>query len=383
MHDSLAYCIALNKTRAISYKLLQKLRRHYSNLEDIFTAKQSSLREIGLTQIQASAISEFNFKHIEKDLAWIKESGHAIIPIDTEDYPLLLSEIANPPLLLYVEGNVDNLHLPQIAIVGSRKPTPAGQENAYRFAKYLASGGFIITSGLALGIDTAGHQGALATNQTIAVLGTGIDVTYPYHNKELRKKILAKGGTIISEFPLCTRPEKTNFPQRNRIISGLSLGTLIIEAAIKSGSLITAKYAMEQGREIFAVPGSIHNTQAKGCHHLIREGAKLTENVNDILQELSGLLDLMKTSNPRYGQIKLKSSALCSFLPKNKQEKLDFANLDEDHSSLLASVTDEAISIESLVNITGFTAKAVSAMLLTLELNGLVKRVLNGYSRKR
>ena len=221
---------------------------------------------------------------------WTKDIDHRVIAPGSEDFPELLARIADPPAELYVAGDVEALHLPAIAIVGSRNPTEGGRRNAYAFARHLSRAGFCIVSGLALGIDTAAHRGALdGGGKTIAVLGHGIDRIYPPQNEALAKEIVANGA-VCTEFPPGYPPRRENFPRRNRLISGLALGTLVVEAAKRSGSLISARLAGEQGREIFAIPGSIHNPMARGCHQLIRQGAKLVESADDILSELAPLV---------------------------------------------------------------------------------------------
>ncbi len=231
-------------------------------------------------------------QRVAEDLQWLDENPEVqLVSFQCNDYPQLLAKISRPPPVLFVRGNQALLEMPQLAIVGSRNPTAGGVDNAQQFAAYLAAGGFCITSGLALGVDTAAHQGAIAAGgATIAVLGTGIDLVYPARNKLLAKEIVEKGGALVSEFMLNTPSQACNFPRRNRIISGLSLGTLVVEAAIKSGSLITARVAVEQEREVFAIPGSIHNPLAKGGHYLIKNGATLVETGSDIVDELGGLL---------------------------------------------------------------------------------------------
>lgn len=231
-------------------------------------------------------------RQIDLEDEWLAQQADChLIAFDDPRYPALLKEISRPPPLLYVRGNPDCLALPQLAIVGSRTPSPTGADNALQFARFLAGNGFVITSGLAKGIDGQAHSGAVSVNaQTIAVLGTGIDRVYPLQHRSLATQILANGGALISEFPPGTKAEASHFPQRNRIISGMSQGTLVVEAAVKSGSLITARMALEQNREVFAIPGSIHNPLARGCHQLIREGATLVESAADIVEQLGGLL---------------------------------------------------------------------------------------------
>ncbi len=210
---------------------------------------------------------------------------------DSAAYPALLASIPDPPLALFVEGDADVLALPQLAVVGSRNPTAHGRDTAVQFAAHLARSGLAITSGLALGIDAASHRGALqAGGRTVAVLGCGLDTIYPRENEPLAAAITAGGGALVADLPTGTAPLKQHFPRRNRIISGLSVGTLVVEAALRSGSLITARLAGEQGREVFAIPGSIHNPLARGCHRLIRQGAKLVEDADDIFVELGALL---------------------------------------------------------------------------------------------
>ncbi|MDH4569776.1 DNA-protecting protein DprA [Pseudomonas sp. BN414] len=222
-------------------------------------------------------------------LAWQEQPGRHLLCWDDPGYPALLTEIGNAPPLLYVAGDASLLERPQLAMVGSRRASAAGQDTARAFARSLAGGGFVITSGLALGIDGAAHLGALeATGKTVAVLGTGLQRIYPNRHRSLAARIVEEGGALVSEFPLDCPPQPSNFPRRNRIISGLSLGVLVVEASPSSGSLITARLAAEQGREVYAIPGSIHHPGARGCHQLIREGAALVEKVEDILEALRG-----------------------------------------------------------------------------------------------
>jgi len=233
---------------------------------------------------------------IDQIRAALRQVKAAVISITSPGYPEQLKFIGVPPPLLYVRGNVNNLHLPQIAIVGSRRMTRSGGANARDWAKFLAGSGFVVTSGLALGVDGAAHEGALhATNgKTIGVMATGIEAVYPPGHRNLAGQIVESGGTLVTEFHFGGMPLARNFPQRNRIISGLSLGVLVVEAAVKSGSLITARCAMEQNREVFAIPGSIHSPQSKGCHLLIKQGAHLVETAEDIVVELGGALAGMR-----------------------------------------------------------------------------------------
>ena len=241
---------------------------------------------LGLKPPSVEVIRHPDWTIIDNDLAWLSQNNNYAITFNEANYPYQLKEIADPPPILFVRGNPDLLAAPQIAIVGSRNPSASGEETAFNFAKTLSQHGFTITSGLALGIDAASHRGALsAKGYTIAVAGTGLDRVYPARHKDLATEIV-NTGAIISEFPPGTTAKANHFPRRNRIISGLCQGLLVVEAAKQSGSLITARMALEQNREVFAIPGSIHNPLARGCNALIRQGAKLVETTQDILEEL-------------------------------------------------------------------------------------------------
>jgi DNA processing protein len=277
----------------------------------------------------------------------------------------LLRQIPYPPPLLFVHGDPDCLRAPQLAIVGTRNPTPPGRETAHRFAAHLAGAGLAITSGLALGIDAAAHQGALSGDgRTIAVMGTSLERVYPAKNRDLAHAI-AERGALVSELPIGTPAAAENFPRRNRLISGLALGVLVVEAAARSGSLITARAALDQGREVFAIPGSIHNPLAKGCHALIRQGmAKLVETADDILEELGSL-----------AAAGAEKSTLSTVAPSAGAAP-DW--LDDDYRQLLAAIGDGPAGVDLLVERCGLTAEVVSSMLLILELEGYVAAVPGG-----
>ncbi len=289
----------------------------------------------------------------------LTDQGITLISHEDLRYPDCLHEIHSAPPLLYVKGAIEILNMPQLAVVGSRHASPGGSDNAFAFAKYLASVGFAITSGLALGIDTRAHQGALAAKgKTIAVLGTGIDVVYPRRNAQLAQQILSGGGAIVSEFPLGTAPHSRNFPRRNRIVSGLSLGVLVVEAALASGSLISARYALEQNREVFAIPGSIHNPLAKGCHGLIRDGATLVETALDIARVLK------------------KPDAIEDPLAVAGVEPTEVLNAVEQ--KLWQQLGFDASSVDQLVERTQLQPSTVIATLMTLQLKGRIAELDNG-----
>jgi DNA processing protein len=293
--------------------------------------------------------------------AWLKEPANRIIEIDSGDYPELLRRIPDPPTLLYIVGNAEALHMPALSIVGSRNPTRGGQDNAYEFAKHLGQSGFCIVSGLAQGIDTSAHEGALdAGAMTVAFLGHGIDRVYPAANHDLAHRI-SQNGALVSEYPLGSPPRREHFPQRNRLISGVSLGTLVVEAARRSGSLITARLAGEQGREVFAIPGSIHNPLSRGCHQLLRQGAKLVESAEDIVSELGAIAGHLMQNETE--------------TEKGSSETLQH---DADYEVLLNTMSFDPASADELAENSGLTIDQVSSMLLILELEEKIEALSGG-----
>jgi DNA processing protein len=302
---------------------------------------------------------------IDAELRWLEHDAHHFVPLGSDSYPPLLAEVSDAPVGLFVRGDPTALQLPQLAIVGSRNPTAGGRDNAASFAAHLAGRGLAITSGLAIGIDAAAHQGALAAEGvTVAVCGTGLDVDYPSANRELAEAI-AKRGALVSEFPLGMPALQANFPRRNRIISGMALGTLVVEAAVRSGSLITARLAAEQGREVFAIPGSIHNPLARGCHQLLRQGAKLVETGDDIFAELHALVGALAPALQAAVSDERKSAAA-----GRQSHAAGAAVLDKAYEILLDALGFEPAGVDTLVERTGFAADEVASMLLILELDG-------------
>ena len=286
--EGLAAWLRLTLIPGIGGESQRKLLAAFGLPEAVFAAGRLATRSV------IGDRADLLFDHacddlLERSLAWAEQPGQTIVTLADAAYPRLLLEIADPPTLLYVRGDIAHLQPRGLAIVGSRNATPQGRQTAQNFAQALAGQGLTIISGLALGIDAAAHRGALAAGgATVAVIGTGADRLYPASNRELALAIV-EHGAIVSEFPLGTPPLAANFPRRNRIISGLARGVLVVEAAPESGSLITARLAAEQGREVFAIPGSIHSPVARGCHQLIKQGAKLVETAGDILEEFSAL----------------------------------------------------------------------------------------------
>ncbi len=293
-----------------------------------------------------------------------------LIERGSPDYPALLEQIADPPALLYAIGRTDLLQKPQIAIVGSRASSRSGQRDAEHFASALVASGFVITSGLALGIDSAAHLGALkGEGLTLAVIGSGLDKVYPRQNKNLYERIIASDGLLISEFPPGTPPLKENFPKRNRLISGLSLATLVVEASERSGSLITARLALEQGREVLVLPGSIHDPLKSGCHRLIRDGAALIQSPDQLLEDLGSLLSFQLEALD------------CTPPLATEQQNSEAGMIDPELNKVFSHIEFEPISLDTLLDLTKMTVLDLEACLTDLELHGLVMRSPEGIKR--
>jgi len=360
--DELENWLKLAQIPNFSVVSLKKLQKKFAvQLSELFATSSASLKEIGFNHQQIAAILHPNERSINASLKWLNtKNNRFLLHFDHPNYPNLLRQIASPPPLLYGYGDPQHLNNYQIAMVGSRAPSPQGKENAKFFASCLSECGWTITSGLALGIDGLSHQGAvLGGFTTIAVLGTAIDKMYPRRHIKLAEQILQNNGVIISEFAPNTPGRPEYFPRRNRIISGLSVGTLIVEAAIRSGSLITARCALEQNREVFALPGNIHNPMSAGCHHLIQQGAKLVTCVKDINEEFQHLI--LPTTREKV----LKSE-------KNMTQSLA-------SDKLLDSVDFEVTPLDIVAQRSGIEVAEVMSQLLEYELRGLVTAVPGGY----
>lgn len=331
------------------------------NLAELLSLSAQALENFGFNQQQISVITTPNRQLIDKSLQWLHDKDQRfLIHFSHSKYPYLLKQISSAPPIIFGYGRCDLLSSYQIAMVGSRNPTAHGKENAKRFAHLLSESGWIVTSGLAMGIDGLSHQGALiGERSTIAVLGTAIDKMYPRRHIKLAEQILEYDGAIVSEFAPSSPSRPENFPRRNRIISGLSLGVLVVEAAIKSGSLITARYALEQNREVLAIPGNIQNSLAAGCHLLIQQGAKLVTCIEDILEEF-----------PHPNQVLVDSN-------KDKLQKNSFQSLASD--KLLDSVDFEVTPLDIVAQRSGIEVTEVMSKLLEFELRGLVTSVPGGY----
>jgi len=352
---------------------LNILLGQFSSAAAIFQASTNQLKAVQLNDNQIKRIQDLDASEVDRDLAWLEHSDHGILFYDEAAYPKLLREISEPPYALFYIGDIDYLQQPQLAMVGSRTPTTAGKQIAENFAHHLSDAGITITSGLAHGIDAACHQGALkGIAGSVAVVANGLHTIYPKANTKLAEAI-SQNGCIISEAPVGADPHKGMFPRRNRIISGLSIGTLVTEAAINSGSLITSRHAMEQGREIFAIPGSIHNPLAKGCHNLIKSGAKLVESAADILEEL---LPLVNSSPIRHTSAAQTPQSASPGQPIESTEELD-----SSYQTLLGYMEFEPVGIDELVERSTLKSSEIASMLLILELQGQVVSQNGLYTR--
>jgi len=340
----------------------------------VVAASLQDLTRHGVPNTTAAAITNPDQAAIEAGEQWLSMPGHHLLCWDSEDYPALLRRIDGPPAALFVDGDPTCLWQPQIAVIGSRNPTAGGLDHARDFSTTLARQGMTITSGLASGIDSAAHTAALdAGAMTIAVNGTGLDIVYPASSRELAERIRAQGA-MISELPLGSPPRRQHFPSRNRIISGLSLAVLVVEAGLNSGSLITARKAAEQGRDVFALPGSLHNPMAKGCHRLIREGARLVETTADILQELGPVAaELQMEIRQRLAQAEQPVKAV-KRVPDDVHRLLE----DSDYSAIWQVLGFDPKPVDTIIEQSGLSAREVSSMLLMMELKGMVKKQDNG-----
>jgi DNA processing protein len=357
MNDSgdLAAWIELSLVPGLGGSRFRSLLSAFGLPVHVLSATRSQLCRVVPEALAARILERNRGPEIEKAVRWAGDPGHTVLTLADDAYPKQLLEIPDPPAVLYVAGGAQQLSFPALAVVGSRNATPQGLKNAHAFARTLSDAGLAIVSGLALGVDAEAHRGGLeGRGSTLAVLGTGVDVTYPRRNAPLAAEIRSRGA-LVSEFPLGTEPHAGNFPRRNRLISGLARGCLVVEAAVDSGSLITARFAADQGREVFAIPGSIHSPLSKGCHALIKQGAKLVESAQDVLEEL-GIAARPATRAPETGA------------GNDLLEKMGFDPCD----------------IDELIGRSGLPVEVISATLLKLELDGKIAGLPGGlYQRIR
>ncbi|MEN9427562.1 MAG: DNA-processing protein DprA [Pseudomonadota bacterium] len=353
--DPLAPWLRLILTPGVGPGQQRQLLAAFGPPEGIYAAGHSAIAAVIGGPAARTLLDHDATPAVEVALEWLSQPGNRLLTLGDEAYPAALLEIPDPPVALYVKGDAALLSRPSLAVVGARNATPQGEANAESFSRALSEAGLCIVSGLALGIDAAAHRGGLAgPGSTVAVIGTGADRIYPARNAALARQI-AEAGVIVSEFPLGIGPLAHNFPRRNRLIAGLAQGVLVVEAALKSGSLITARLATDCGREVFAIPGSIHSPVARGCHQLIRDGAKLVETAVDILDELR-------------------------LAPREAVPLLDPTSADDDADEALVirAMGHDPVDMDALVQRTNLTAEALYAILLALELDGRVSRLPGG-----
>lgn len=357
MNDSgdLAAWIELSLVPGLGSSRFRSLLSAFGLPANVIGATRAQLSRVVPESLAAAILERSRQAEVEKAVRWAEGRGRSVLTLADSAYPRQILEIPDPPPLIYVDGNAVLLSSPALAVVGSRNATPQGLQNARAFARALSEAGLAIVSGMALGVDSEAHRGGLeGRSATVAVLGTGVDVVYPQRNRSLAEEISSRGA-LVSEFPLGTEPHAGNFPRRNRLISGLARGCLVIEAALDSGSLITARLAADQGRDVFAIPGSIHSPVSKGCHALIKQGAKLVESAQDVLEEL-GVSMRAAPDAPAAGS----------------------------DDGLLESMGFDPCDIDELCGRSGLPAEAVSAMLLKLELDGKIAGLPGGlYQRIR
>jgi DNA processing protein len=355
---ALASWLQLTLTPGLGAAAIRKLLSHFGLPENVLAARRADLANYASADAVQSLDSESVARAVDQALAWLAQPGRAIVTLADAAYPRLLLEIPDPPPVLYCHGRTELLNRPSLAVVGSRNASAQGASNAEQFARSFSAAGLTIVSGLAQGIDAAAHRGGLAAEgSTLAVLGTGVDNPYPRANAALAAEI-AERGLMVSEFALGTKALAYNFPRRNRLISGLAQGCLVIEAALASGSLITARSAAEQGREVFALPGSIHSPLSKGCHSLIKAGAKLVESAEDVLSELGAFRRTGFAST------------------RSRPEAIDAGAGSEE--PLLGIMGFDPVDVDSLCARAGLPAERVSAELLRLELDGRVAALPGG-----
>jgi DNA processing protein len=368
--EGLADWLRLMLTEGVGPQTARELLSHFGLPENIFGANYSALQKCvneKLALTLSSAPDDPIREQIDTTLEWCKHPGNQVLTFADANYPSSLLTIADPPPVLYVKGRAELLNRKSIAMVGSRNATLQGIQNARRFAHVLSTAGLTVVSGLALGIDGAAHEGALSEitteGSTVAVTGTGLDLVYPAKHRELAHQI-AVHGCLVSEYPLGTPGIASNFPRRNRIISGLSQGVLVVEAAAQSGSLITARSALEQGRDVFAIPGSIHSPLSKGCHQLIRQGAKLVESAQDILEEIHIQSTTLKEKfSPPHVAVNTAANSV---------------NVSALTNQLLHAAGHDPVSVDELAARTTMTMAEVQASLLELELEGRIERLASG-----
>jgi DNA processing protein len=393
--SSCEYIAHLSSVKGLGLKTFYHLYNYYGDIENLAKADYESLIASGLKPMMARSLCSLHndlllnksVNSIEKQLEWSDQEDQRLLCVEDADYPPMLKEVYCPPPLIYIKGCVGSLSLPSLAVVGSRKPSIAGKQHAFSFSRDLSFQGFNIVSGLALGVDTQAHKGALeASGITCAVLGTGLDIIYPRQNRKLAEQIIERGA-LISEMALGSMPVPANFPRRNRLISGLSQGSLIVEAGLKSGSLITANYAVEQNRDVYVIPGPIDSEVSAGCNELIKQGAQLVTCVEDILgvptveesRKRSFTIESEKVE--RKDENKGGNKGRQEAAQAQAREKIQDLDLNSEETKLLTLLGFQCTSFDLLAGESGFDAGIVIQTLVSLELKGLISSVPGGYQR--
>ena len=381
----LAHWLRLVLARGVGAATQRNLLAAFGLPEAIFAASRAALAAVVGTRMAQAVLAEPDTAQIERTLAWANEPDNHLLTLADAEYPPALLESADPPVLLYVKGDVQALHAANpLAIVGARTATPQGLSNARAFAQQLAEDGWMVVSGLAQGIDAAAHEGALAAarGRTVAFVGTGLDRVYPAAHRDLAHRIAARGA-LVSEFALGTPPRPGHFPRRNRLIAGLARGVLVVEASLQSGSLITARLALESGREVFAIPGSIHSPQARGCHRLIREGARLVETMADILEELpprehaAPPPEVAASAPPATNAARRKKAPQHHDAPPASAPQNAAAATDAE-AQVLAAMGFDPVDFDAVAERCDLTAADLQVILLQLEMAGKVGRMAGG-----
>ena len=356
----------LYRAPGLGYSAIRQLLDCFGDAPTILRQKQFP-KSLGLSSAQQQYLSQCRDNDLSDVLRWLDKDYNHILPIDDDLYPPQLKATADPPVLLFIKGRVESLLLPQLAVVGSRRATRGGLDNARAFCYELAKKNWLITSGLAAGVDATAHRAALdAGGETVAVMGTGINRIYPKDNQALAKEVMAQGA-VVTEFDFDAPPRANHFPQRNRIIAGLSLGTLVVESGQKSGTLITARLTYDMNRPVMAIPGSIHNPMAKGCHWLIKQGAALVESVDDIVTELEPGMTMLSE------QIRRRMEKDHSQAVENNDKQHDI-DLSDNQQNILSHMGYDPISFDKLASVTEMPTADLSADLLILELTGLIEK---------
>ncbi|MEA3494172.1 MAG: DNA-processing protein DprA [Candidatus Margulisiibacteriota bacterium] len=354
------HLLAINKIEKVGPVTIKKLWEHFGSIENAWEANAENILQVeGINKNAAEAfIQNRNKIDLNQELEAIRKSDIKVLTLEDKNYPTTLKNIYAPPPVLYLKGSLQKQDEKAIAIVGTRRASRYGKEIAKKLAYELSSMGFTIVSGMAAGIDTVAHQGALeAGGRTLAIFGTGVDVIYPRSNKELSEQI-SSSGALISEFPIGADPDKGSFPRRNRVISGLSMGTIVIEGDYTSGAMITAKCALDQGREVFAVPGNVEIDQSKGPHWLIKNGAKLVETVDDVLEELNMVRPVMTND-------KLKMTNECR----------NYSELSDEQKKIVEVLSLEPKHIDRIVIETSLAISQVSSLLMMLEVKKIIRQL--------